>query len=76
MKALNTTELERNAQIAYNLKRLRAERGMSQADLAKSVGISQSLLAMMETGARVMTVPMSISLANSLGCNVSEIIGE
>nr|DAS18891.1 MAG TPA: Helix-turn-helix XRE-family like protein [Caudoviricetes sp.]DAY44457.1 MAG TPA: Helix-turn-helix XRE-family like protein [Caudoviricetes sp.] len=76
MTASKTDELNKNAEIAYNLKRIRAERGVSQAEFAKAIGISQSLLAMIETGARTITVPISIKIARYLNCSVSEIIGE
>lgn len=74
MKALSVTELERNAQIAFNIRRLRAERGMSQAELARAVGISQTLVAMIESGARTLTLPMSFDIAEVLGCKVDEMV--
>ena len=74
MKSLTLTELERNAQIGYHLKRLRAERGLSQADLAKAVGVSQSLLALIEAGARTLTVPLCADLAEALQCDIHELV--
>lgn len=76
MKKLAVTELERNAQIAFNLRKLRAERGISQAGLAKSVGVSQTLIAMIETGARTLTLPLCIDLAEVLGCTVNDLAGD
>lgn len=74
IKALTTEELEFNARIAYNLKRLRAERNISQAELARAVGVSQSLLAMIESGARTLTAAMGNDLAKALGCTLQDIV--
>lgn len=74
MKALSVLELERNAKIAFNLRKLRAEHGVSQAELARAIGVSQSLVAMVESGTRTLTVPMCVDIAEVLGCKIDEIV--
>lgn len=75
MNGLSVSELERNAQIAYRIKRLRAERGMTQEDLAQAVGVSKAKIAMIETGARTLTAPLCICMAEVLHCKAEEILG-
>lgn len=72
MKKLSVVELDRNAQIAFNLRKLRAKRGMSQAELAQAIGVSQTLIAMIESGARTLTLPLSLDMAEVLGCKVDD----
>ena len=76
MKGLSVMELERNAQIAFNIRKIRSERGLSQAELAKAMGVSQTLIAMIETGARTLTVPVCIDMADVLGCSVGDIAND
>ena len=67
MRSLTVAELDRNAQIAFNLRRLRAEKGVSQAELAKAIGNSQAFVAMIESGARTLSAPMCMDIAKALG---------
>lgn len=52
---------------ADGIARLREGLGMSQADLARAVGISPSYLAMIEAGEREPSDPIRHSLARALG---------
>lgn len=52
---------------AGGIARLRERLGMSQADLARAVGISPSYLAMIEDGSREASDPIRHSLARALG---------
>lgn len=74
MRSLTVEELNRNAQIAFNLRRLRAEKGVSQADLAKAIDNSQAFVAMIESGARTLSAPMCIDIAKALGCTVDDLL--
>ncbi len=76
LRSLTVAELDRNAQIAFNLRRLRAEKGVSQAELAKAIGNSQAFVAMIESGARTLSAPMCMDIAKALGCEVKDILGE
>lgn len=50
-----------------NLKRLREERGILQAELAESLGVSQSIIAQYEAGAKFPNVNLAAKIAKELG---------
>jgi DNA-binding XRE family transcriptional regulator len=52
----------------------RKHRGISQADLAKAVGISQPYLAQMETGRRIGAVVDFAELARTLGVRIEDLL--
>jgi transcriptional regulator with XRE-family HTH domain len=58
------------------LKRLRLERGLTQAALAGLSGIAQPNLAAMEQGRRQPTLPTLGRLATALGCGPEELLRE
>ena len=51
----------------------RKMKNMSQQQLADAVGVSQSTVAMWETGKRIPRGKMLKLLANSLGCTIDEL---
>ena len=53
------------------IAQLRRNRGMSQAKLARLLGLSTSAVAMYEQGRRSPSVPIIIDLANILGVTVN-----
>lgn len=58
------------------LRDLRKERKLSQDDIAKRMGLTQSFYSMIETGERVerMNLEMTIKLANVLGIDSADFI--
>lgn len=58
------------------LRDLRKERGLSQDEISKRMGLTQSFYSMIETGERVerMNLDMAIKLANALGIDSGEFI--
>ena len=58
--------------IADNLKRLRSEKKLSQAKLAKEAGVSQQLISQLENNVNSSTTELP-KLARALGVSVSEI---
>lgn len=58
------------------LRDLRKESKLSQDDIAKRMGLTQSFYSMIETGERVerMNLDMAIKLANTLGIDSGEFI--
>lgn len=58
------------------LRDLRKERKLSQDDIAKRMGLTQSFYSMIETGERVerMNLEMAIKLANVLGIDSADFI--
>ena len=57
------------------LKRLRCARGLTQAGLAKSVSVTQSLIAQWERGAAMPSATKLPLLADVLGCSIDELFG-
>ena len=60
----------------YELKRLRTERGLSQAKLAARSDLDPSTVNQIERGARAPTVETLRKLAAALDVGVAELLGE
>jgi len=58
--------------IGENIKARRIEKNMKQAELARKVGITQSMICQIERGTKVPTLPLSKELAEVLGCDVND----
>jgi len=58
------------AQIAGQVADRRKERGLSQADLAKLVGTTQSAIARLESGGRPPRIDTLLRIANALGADL------
>lgn len=57
-----------------NLKKIREENGVSQAELAKKVGVNQSLVARCEQGSRIPNIVLGVELATALGTTVENLV--
>lgn len=60
-----------------NLKRLRTEKGLTQAQLAESVGTTQRMIQKYESGERdiqKVQVQTVLKMAQALGCSMEDII--
>lgn len=66
--------MEQNFLIGANLKILREDRGMSQADLAETVGVSQAMISQVEKGLRALTLPLALQLKDALYCTLEDFI--
>lgn len=62
-------------QVGPRLKRLRAQRGVSLADLAGRTGISKSTLSRLETGQRRPSLELLLPLAQAYGVPLDELVG-
>ena len=62
--------------IAERLQERRAELGLSQAELARRAGVSQSSLLRVEEGGRSCTVGTLAKLAKGLGIEPAELLAE
>lgn len=62
--------------LALNLKRLRLERGLTQAALAERCGIAQPNLAAMEQGRRQPTLATLQRLAQAFECDLAELVSD
>lgn len=61
---------------AENVKRLREEKGYTQAELARRVGVTQPTIAQYEIGIKVPTIVIGANLAEQLGTTCEELIGK
>jgi transcriptional regulator with XRE-family HTH domain len=59
-----------------NLKRLRLERGLTQAALAAQCGLAQPHIAAMEQGQRQPGLPTLQRIAEALGCGPADLLSE
>lgn len=59
-----------------NLKRLRCALGMTQAELAQELGVTQSLIAQWERGASMPGAAKLPLLASKLNCTIDDLFGE
>lgn len=62
--------------VAWNLRRLRVERSISQDDLAHSAGVERAYVGHIERGSRNPTVTTLERLAIALNAHVSELLRE
>ncbi len=57
------------------LKELRRDKGLTQADIAKHFGISQTMYSMYESGRRTMKIEMLCELADIFETSTDYILG-
>lgn len=58
----------------FNLKKLRERKGISQAELAQLVGVSQAAIAQFELGTSLPNVKTAVRLAKVLGTTCEELV--
>lgn len=58
------------------LRKYRMENGMTQADLAGKLSISQNAVSQYESGKRTPTVKRLSVIASALDCSVSDIVSD
>lgn len=61
-------------QICGRIKKIRKEKGFSQAECTSLLGEKSSFMSKIETGTSVLTVPTLIQLAEILNCSVDLIL--
>lgn len=59
-----------------NLKHLRTIQNLSQAELSRRSGVSQTYISELEAGKKQPTYPIIKKLAAALGVSIAELIGE
>ncbi len=62
--------------IGENIKRLRLECELTQGELAQKVGVTQSMIAQIERGTKVPTMPLGREIADAVGHSVEELYAE
>lgn len=68
--------MEARALVAWNLRRLRVERGLSQEALAHDARIDRSYVGRVERGRENPTISVLEQLAISLGAHIAELFVE
>lgn len=56
------------------IAKLREAKDVSQAALAKAVGITQSMLCQIERGTKTVTLPLAIQIVKALGARITDIV--
>jgi len=59
--------------VGKNIKRLRDEKGLSQTDLGKILGVEQAYISLLETGKRKANNRMKFALSNIFKVSIIEI---
>lgn len=62
--------------VGANIRRIREEKGLSQAYVAERAGISQAMLCQVERGTKNPSLQVGVEIARLLGCEVSELVDE
>lgn len=59
-----------------NLRKLRKARGMSMRELGEAVGVSESMIGMIETGRRKPSYELLLKLGEELDCGVDYLVND
>lgn len=62
--------------IGENIRRIRVERGMTQAELANAVGVTQAMICSVERGTKACAMQLGAEIARALDCPVMALYGE
>lgn len=65
---------ERNKIFARNLKAERYRRGVTQAELAESVDVSESTISLLERGIQTPSIFLVYDISKFLGVNINELL--
>lgn len=60
--------------IAKNIKTLRTQRGLSQRNLATSIGTTAAAICLLENGARYPSLPTMIRLSDVFGTSIDSLV--
>jgi transcriptional regulator with XRE-family HTH domain len=69
------SERELSDGLSFRLKAVREQSGLSQAELARRLGLSRSSIAKYEAGAHLPGVRVLVRLASGLGASVDHLVG-
>ena len=60
--------------IGENIRRIRKDKGLTQAYVARQAGITQAMLCWIERGNRNPTLQVGMAIAKVLGCTVDDLL--
>ncbi len=63
-----------SAKLGRNLKRIRAEKGMTQGDIVRTLGVGRSFVSNIESGKTNPTLSTITNLAKALGVSSNELL--
>ena len=62
--------------IGENLKRIREEKKITQAELSKLIGVKQPFLCQVERGTKALSLPLACQIVKILDCSLYDIVEE
>lgn len=71
---LDRQRFELTEAVAKNVRRLRAERGMAQTELATEVGVSSAVMSKIELGQATCSLVVFVALAEALDCTLDDLV--
>lgn len=71
---LRLSELKTLSRLAEGIRRLRTGRGLTQTEMARMAGVSQSAIAQTESGHRGLNLETLLTLGEALGVSIDEIL--
>lgn len=60
--------------VGENIARIRTNNNMTQEELAKAIGVSQSMIGQIERGSKIPSVILANVIANTLGADIKDIL--
>lgn len=63
-----------SAKLGKNLRRIRTEKGITQGDIVRKLGVSRSFVSNIENGKTNPTLATIAKLAKALGVNIEELM--
>lgn len=61
--------------IGENLRKIRMEKNVTQAELAEKICVSQSMLCQIERGTKALSAVLAVDIAKYLKCDLDELFG-
>ncbi|MBS6475554.1 MAG: helix-turn-helix transcriptional regulator [Clostridiales bacterium] len=61
--------------IGENIKNIRLQQNLTQAELARKLQVDQSLICQFERGTKAPSLPLSKEIAEALHCEISDLVG-
>lgn len=61
--------------IGENLRKIRMEKNVTQAELAEKAAVSQSMLCQIERGTKALSAALAVDIAKHLKCDLDELLG-
>lgn len=62
--------------ISENILKLREGAGVSQAELARRIGVTGAFLCQIERGLRTPSLPLAVEISKALGCSLGALVEE